>query len=668
LSATATARGAPARSTSKWRAERWTLVALTALALLLRVTNLSRSLFTDEAYSLALAQRSFGHMLVLFGYESNGTPYPIALWPLIRIFGSGPALLRAPAVLAGTLSVPALWWAAQRFVSRPAALLAAGLLAINPMAIWYSAMARQYAFVVLAACLAFGALPRALDGRAGRRAWVGYVAAMVALAYCDLLAAPIALPAQALIARGSRAGFRGWLRALAAVAACCVPLLVASAIARSRRNALYWLPKTDRALFTLALQEFTGGFSGLSAVRWATLAAGAALVGGALWSARRAADAERQRTLAIAACWGIAPGALLLAISFVEPVFWPRYAILALPGLCLLIAAAAERLWSRRGAEAAAEQPSSHRTRMVAAQLWSGRRGRVLAGGCVAILAIAGVVADAKQRTYLQEDWLPAAAWLRAARAAGQPVIVDDALVLPSLGYYDPAFRAANGDLIVQEWHDLPLPRGVVGFKDRTGYGSVPDGPPSAATLGELARRGGGTAWMVVSEVDDDLQSDPREGAAVAWARAHCRVRVLEGVGVWVMRAGDCRTRDPTRLTMPSTTKPDLHRAQACAAVFTRLTMPSTTKPDLHRARACAAVFTFGNGGGEIRTLGTPIDAQRLSRAPHSTALPPLRDDQLKASRSDAGEPIQPLRRRERPPRWGSREAGCDGDGRRVGE
>jgi mannosyltransferase len=525
------------------------LVALTALALGLRVTNLSRSLFTDEAYSLALAQRSFGHMLVLFGYEANGTPYPIALWPLIRIFGTGPALLRAPAVLAGTLSVPALWWAAQRYVSRPAALLAAGLLAINPMAIWYSAMARQYAFVVLAACLAFGALPRALafgaprgafdgrmnrrgDGRTGRGvndrtgrvvddrgaryAWIGYVAAMVALAYSDLLAAPIALPAQALIAyRFGPAGRRSWLRSLVAVAVCCVPLLVAAVIARSRRNALYWLPKTDRSLVTLALQEFTGGFSELSAVRWATLAAGAVLVGGALWSMRRAAETERQRTLALAACWGIAPGALLLAVSFVQPVFWPRYAILALPGLCLLVAVAAERLWSQRG-------------------------GWVLVGGCVVILAIAGVVADAKQRTHLQENWQPAAAWLRAARTVNQPVIVDNALVLPSLGYYDPAFRAANGDLIVQEWQDLPLPRGFVGFKDRTGYGSVPDGPPSVATFEKLARRGGGTVWMVASEVDDDLQSDPREGAAVAWAHAHCHLQVREGVGVWVMRASAC--------------------------------------------------------------------------------------------------------------------------------
>jgi len=499
------------------RGEAVTIAVLTAAALMLRVTSLSRSLFTDEAYSLALAQRSLGHMVELFGYEANGTPYSIVLWPLIRIFGTGEALLRTPAVLAGTASVPALWWAARRFAAPTAALLAAALLAINPMAVWYSQMARPYAFVVLATCLAFVALPRALDRPDRRAAWIGYVAAMAALAYSDLLAAPLVLPAQALIvARTGRAGVRRWAWSLLALLGCCIPLLVAAAISRSRRNALYWLPKTSRQLVELGLQEFTGGFSEVGAVRWITLAAGAALLAAAIWRLCRVGSRTVERTaFAVAACWGLLPGALLLAVSFVEPVFWPRYAILALPGLCLLAALAVSRLWSDR-------------------------RGIVLAGACTAAIALAAAFADARQVSHLQEDWPPIAAWLRADRAAGQPTIVDNALVLPTLGYYDPAFRAPDGQLVVQEWHDAPLPPGFVGFKDRTSYGSVPDGPPSAAVFARLAARGGGTAWMMVSEVDTTLQSDPKEGAAVAWARGHCRVQVRESVGVWVLRATGC--------------------------------------------------------------------------------------------------------------------------------
>jgi mannosyltransferase len=515
-STTIAAVAPPPRKRSVSTGETAAIVALTVVALLLRVTSLSRSLFTDEVYSLALAQRDFGHMVALFGYEANGTPYSIILWPLIRIFGIGEAVLRFPAVIAGTASVPAMWWTARQFRAGRFSLLAAALLAINPMAVWYSQEARAYAFVILAACLSFGALARAVAQPDGRRAWVGYVAAMTALAYCDLLAAPIALPAQALIARRSgKEGMQRWLLSLVALGVCCIPLLIAAAISRSRRDALYWLPKPDRGLVELALQEFTAGFSGMTAVRWATLAAGAVLVAAALWRLRHSDPEGKRATLAIAACWGIVPGLLLLAVSVLEPVFWPRYAILALPGLCLLVALAARQLWD---------------SRQSAALVWV----------CLATILTAGVFADAQQRNALQEDWPPAAAWLRAERAPGQPTIVDNALVLPSLGYYDPAFRAGDGELVVQEWHDRPLPAGFVGFKDRTSYGSVPDGPPSASTFARLARRGDGTVWMIVSEVDDDLQENPREGAAVAWAREHCEVQVRESVGVWVLHATGC--------------------------------------------------------------------------------------------------------------------------------
>lgn len=497
-------------------AEAIAVLALTALAFALRVSSLSRGLFTDEAVSLALAQRGFGHMVMLFGYEANGTPYPIVLWPLIRIFGTGEALLRAPAVIAGVAGVPALWWAARRLASPAVALVAAALLAINPMAIWYSQTARPYAFVMLATCLAFATLPRALSRPRGSRSWAGYVAAMAILAYCDILAVPVLLPAHALIARREgRTGLRRWLFSLLAVFVLCLPLLVAAAISRSRRNALFWVPKPDRQLVELTLQEFTGGFSGVTAVRWATLAAGAALVGTAVWQARRERARRELDSFAIAACWGVLPALLLLVASEVQPVFWPRYAILALPGLCLLVALAANRLWAMR-------------------------RGGALVAACLAIIVVAGVFADVRQRTYVQEGWPTAAGWLRAERATGEETIVDNALVLPSLGYYDAAFRSREGDLVDQEWRDRPLPAGFVGFKDRTSYGSVPNGPPSAAEFKQLARAGGGSVWMVISEVDDALQSDPRTGQASAWARGHCRVRVRESVGVWVLHATRC--------------------------------------------------------------------------------------------------------------------------------
>src|SRR4051812_31308419 len=202
----------------------WALTALTALAFVLRLTSLSRSLFNDETFSFALAQRGFGHMISLAGYEANGMPYSVILWPVTRLFGTSVEVLRAPAVLIGTASVPLIYWAARAFSrDRLVALLAAALLAINPMAIWYSQVARSYALVVFGVCVAFGALGRALEAGERRRMWWLYAGGMALTAYSDLVAPAIVLPAQAVMVWSAGDSerrqelLRRWLASLAAI-------------------------------------------------------------------------------------------------------------------------------------------------------------------------------------------------------------------------------------------------------------------------------------------------------------------------------------------------------------------------------------------------------------------------------------------------------------------
>ncbi len=503
------------------RVSAWTLAALTAIAFGLRLTSLSRSLFNDETFSFALAQRSFGHMISLAGYEANGMPYSVILWPVTRIFGTSVEVMRAPSVLIGTASVPVMYWAARRFSrERWVALLAAMLLAVNPMAIWYSQVARSYALVVLGACAAFGALARALaedDQPARRRMWWCYVVAMALTGYSDLLAPLIILPAQALMVwgveaerRGDRA--RGWVQSLAGTFVVCIPLLVASAIERGRRDPLYWLPKLGRGLVEAGVQEFSGGYAGVKAVGWLTLLVAAAMVAGATWRLRRRKGEER-RALGIAAAWGVLPPAGLLLVSAVEPVFWPRYAIVALPGLCLLLALSAAALAQRGWLPA-------------------------VAGLGVGALLCLGLYADVKQVDAVQQEWKPIANRLKAERRPGQPLIAQSVLTLPSLGYYDPALRASNGEVVVDEWKDTKLPPGVIGYKDPTAHGGdVPDGPPPVALVRSLARAHG-TVWILFAETGERID----EAAAVTWAKAHCHVEELERTRIELVRVSGCTT------------------------------------------------------------------------------------------------------------------------------
>jgi hypothetical protein len=412
------------------------------------------------------------------------------------------------------------------------ALLAAALLAINPMAIWYSQVARSYALVVLAACLAFGALARALRRPERRATWGLYVAGMVLMAYSDLLAPVIVLPAQALMvwaAAGGAAGSRRelarrFIYALSATVVLCTPLLVAALTERSRRDPLYWLPKLGRGLVEAAIEEFAGGLSGVKAVGWLTLAVGGVLVGAAVLVLRRpdtrgpreglpAREAEAgRRALAAAGAWGVLPPAGLLLISAAVPVFWPRYSIAALPGLCLLLALSAGVLLA------------------VPSRRW-------LAAGGVGLLLCLGVYADARQVDAVQQEWKPLGAWLGSTRRSREPVVVDSVLMMPSLGYYDRALRARGGELVVREWKDEPLPAGVFGFKDPAGYGASADGPPPPALIRKLARRGDGTVWLIIGETSGRAGEFP----AVRWANEHCRVTAKSDTRIEVLRVSGCR-------------------------------------------------------------------------------------------------------------------------------
>ncbi|HTA05754.1 MAG TPA: hypothetical protein VK774_05270, partial [Solirubrobacteraceae bacterium] len=215
------------------------------------------------------------------------------------------------------------------------------------------------------------------------------------------------------------------------------------------------------------------------------------------------------------------PIALLLIVSAAYPLFWPRYAILALPGLCLLAALAAERL-SRD------------------------RAGVTIAGCCLAALVAVGLYADAKQVDSVQQEWRPTMSWLHNSRRVGEPLVLDSVLALPSVGYYDHQLRARDGDLIVQEWHDTPLPANFTGYKDPTGYGRALNGPPSLARTRSAALAAGGNVWFVFTEYSHDEQGYAELGheeqmAVTRWAQANCHVQVRTSVGVEVVHATGCR-------------------------------------------------------------------------------------------------------------------------------
>jgi mannosyltransferase len=135
------------------------LLGLTAIGATLRFWALGRqSFWLDEAFTIDVVRRPFAGMLREIPHTGSTPPlYYILAWPWTRVFGLDELGLRSLSALAGTATIPVVYAAGRTLASIRVGLVAAALVATNPLLVWYSQEARGYALLVLlsAASLAF---------------------------------------------------------------------------------------------------------------------------------------------------------------------------------------------------------------------------------------------------------------------------------------------------------------------------------------------------------------------------------------------------------------------------------------------------------------------------------------------------------------------------------
>jgi mannosyltransferase len=160
------------------------LLGLIAVGAALRfVTLAQQSLYLDEAATVRLLREPAIDMFRGIATEESTPPLYYALaraWS--SAFGTGEVGLRSFSALVGTATIPVAYAAARQFVSRRAALAAAGLVATSPFLVWYSQEARAYALLVLfgAASLYFLGVALNETSRTAVRWWA--VVSILALA------------------------------------------------------------------------------------------------------------------------------------------------------------------------------------------------------------------------------------------------------------------------------------------------------------------------------------------------------------------------------------------------------------------------------------------------------------------------------------------------------
>ncbi len=164
------------------------IIFILIVGFVLRLISLNQSFWIDEATSANTARLTFNNILTLFTPGDFHPPFYyflLKLWS--EIFGKGEVGLRMLSVVLGAGTIFLIYLIGRDLFNKNTGLVAAFLLSLSGLHIYYSQEARMYSLEAFLACLAVYFFIKILheEGRVGD--WIGFGVAISLLAVTDYL-------------------------------------------------------------------------------------------------------------------------------------------------------------------------------------------------------------------------------------------------------------------------------------------------------------------------------------------------------------------------------------------------------------------------------------------------------------------------------------------------
>lgn len=138
-----------------WIADDKAVVAgLTVLAFVLRVPNLGRAYWIDEANSIGISSHPLTQIPGLLRHDGSPPLWYYLLHFWIGAFGTSAPSTHMLSLIVSLAAVPAGYWAGRELFDRRAGIAAAALMATNPYLNWYSTETRMYTLVIVISIVA----------------------------------------------------------------------------------------------------------------------------------------------------------------------------------------------------------------------------------------------------------------------------------------------------------------------------------------------------------------------------------------------------------------------------------------------------------------------------------------------------------------------------------
>jgi mannosyltransferase len=397
------------------------LLALTALAALLRAIGSNSGLWLDEIITLVESVRHpVAQIVTVFPGNNQHTLYSVLAHGSIASFGEHPWSLRLPALVFGILSPAALYLFARELTSRSEALLSALLMAASYHGVWFSQNARGYSALAFFALVASWLLLRGLSrGRTGDIVGYGIACALGAythltmtflvLGHAVACAVRLGLPRDRAAVSHWRLPMLGFALAGAFTVALYAPLLL-----DVRRFFLNRTPPTDVATPAWAAKALVSGLQLGLGTTLGALAGGLLLIVG-LWSYLR-----QSRFLA---ALFLLPGlfTVVAVLALRQPIFPRFFFFLAGFGIVVVVRGAMEI-----GARLSRQRRSDESEAPVT----------LVGVALVCLLAAASAASLPYDYRYPKQDFEGAMRFVDTHRRDGEPVVTAGGAIYPYLEYY----------------------------------------------------------------------------------------------------------------------------------------------------------------------------------------------------------------------------------------
>jgi mannosyltransferase len=179
----------------------WSIVAalgICFLAAALRIPPLRESLWIDELHTAWCALGPLDEVSQRAAIGNQGPLFYWLEWLLVNAFGASEFSLRLLSLISGSLLPLAVFLFARRWSLTPAGLVAAALIAVDHLAIYYSTEARPYALLQLLAVFHL-AITAEIAARSTLRLRIAWIALAVALFYLHYTTAIVIVAAAAFL-------------------------------------------------------------------------------------------------------------------------------------------------------------------------------------------------------------------------------------------------------------------------------------------------------------------------------------------------------------------------------------------------------------------------------------------------------------------------------------